>query len=80
MRPRPSNKPAAAKENVEALMRVEPLAIEVGLGLVGLVEGGQESALLRRISAIRKQLATELGYLFRRCASPTICNCAPAST
>src|SRR5580698_9557616 len=31
-------KPAAVKENLEALMRVEPLAIEVGLGLVGLVE------------------------------------------
>ena len=44
-------------------MRVEPLAIEVGLGLVGLVEGAQDSALLRRISSIRKQLATELGYL-----------------
>ena len=25
-------------------MRVEPLAIEVGLGLVGLVEGAQDSA------------------------------------
>jgi flagellar biosynthesis protein FlhA len=56
-------KPAAAKENLEALMRVEPLAIEVGLGLVGLVEGAQDSALLRRISAIRKQLAGDLGYL-----------------
>jgi len=56
-------KPAAAKDNIEALMRIEPLAIEVGLGLVGLVEGAQDSALLRRISAIRKQLATELGYM-----------------
>jgi flagellar biosynthesis protein FlhA len=56
-------KPAAAKENIEALLRVEPLAIEVGLGLVGLVEGAQDSALLRRISSIRKQLATELGYM-----------------
>ena len=56
-------KPAAAKDNVESLMRVEPLAIEVGLGLVGLVEGAQDSALLRRISTIRKQLASELGYL-----------------
>src|SRR5579885_1915338 len=54
---------AAAKENPEALLRVEPLAIEVGLGLVSLVEGGQDSALLRRIAAIRRQLATELGYL-----------------
>jgi flagellar biosynthesis protein FlhA len=57
------SKPAAAKENVESLLRVEPLAIEVGLGLVGLVEGAQESALLRRISAIRRQLASDLGYL-----------------
>jgi flagellar biosynthesis protein FlhA len=56
-------KPAAARENVESLLRVEPLAIEVGLGLVGLVEGAQDSALLRRISTIRKQLASELGYL-----------------
>jgi flagellar biosynthesis protein FlhA len=44
-------------------MRIEPLAIEVGLGLVGLVEGAQDSPLLRRISAIRRQLASELGYL-----------------
>src|SRR5439155_11288701 len=56
-------KPQAAKENVESLLRVEPLAIEVGLGLVGFVEGGQESPLLRRISAIRRQLAGDLGYL-----------------
>jgi flagellar biosynthesis protein FlhA len=56
-------KTAAAKDNTEALLRVEPLAIEVGLGLVGMVEGGQESPLLRRISAIRKQLATDLGYV-----------------
>jgi flagellar biosynthesis protein FlhA len=54
---------APAKENLEALLRVEPLAIEVGLGLVNLVEGAQESPLLRRISAIRRQLATDLGYL-----------------
>jgi flagellar biosynthesis protein FlhA len=56
-------KPAAAKEGVESLLRVEPLAIEVGLGLVGLVEGGADSPLLRRISAIRRQLATDLGYV-----------------
>jgi flagellar biosynthesis protein FlhA len=60
--PSPETKPAA-KENVEAMLRVDPLAVEVGLGLVGLVEGAQDSPLLRRISAIRKQLATDLGYL-----------------
>jgi flagellar biosynthesis protein FlhA len=56
-------KPAPARENLEALLRVEPLAIEVGLGLVHLVEGAQDSPLLRRIAAIRRQLATDLGYL-----------------
>ena len=58
--------PAAAppaKENLESLLKVEPLAVEVGLGLVKLVEGGQNSPLLRRIGGIRRQLATDLGYL-----------------
>jgi flagellar biosynthesis protein FlhA len=61
--PATGSKPAAAKDNLENLLRVEPLAIEVGFGLVNLVEGGQESALLRRIASIRRQLATDLGYL-----------------
>ncbi len=56
-------KPAAPKENLEALLRVEPLAIEVGLGLVGMVEGAQDSPLMRRIAAIRRQLAQDLGFL-----------------
>lgn len=51
------------KENVEALLRVDPLAVEVGLGLVRMVEGGQNSPLLRRIAGIRRQLASDLGYL-----------------
>jgi flagellar biosynthesis protein FlhA len=52
-----------ARENVENLLKVEPLAVEVGLGLVGVAEGGQNSPLLRRIAGIRRQLATDLGYL-----------------
>jgi flagellar biosynthesis protein FlhA len=69
MRARPVAKEQAltaakpARENLESLLRVEPLAIEVGLGLVKMVEGAQNSPLLRRISGIRRQLATELGYL-----------------
>ena len=54
---------APAKENVESLLKVEPLAVEVGLGLVSMVDGGANSALLRRIAGIRKQLAGELGYM-----------------
>ena len=51
------------KENVEDLLKVEALSIEVGLGLVRLVDGGAESPLLRRVGGIRRQLATELGYI-----------------
>jgi flagellar biosynthesis protein FlhA len=68
---RKSARPAAAaeagagppKENLDVFLRVEPLAVEVGLGLVRLVEGGQSSPFLRRIASIRRQLASELGYL-----------------
>jgi flagellar biosynthesis protein FlhA len=56
-------KPAAPKENLEAMLRVEPFAIEMGLGLVKYVGGGQESPLIKRIAAIRRQIAGELGFL-----------------
>jgi len=52
-----------ARENLEALLKVEPLAVEVGLGLVGMAEGGLNSPLLRRIAGIRRQLVTDLGYM-----------------
>ena len=51
------------KESLDTLLKVEPLAVEVGLGLVKFVEGGQNSPLLRRIGAIRRQLASDLGFL-----------------
>jgi flagellar biosynthesis protein FlhA len=54
---------AQPKENLESLLKVEPLAVEVGLGLVKLVEGAQNSPLLRRIAAIRRQLASDAGYM-----------------
>ena len=56
-------KPASASDNLESLLRVEPLAVEVGLGLVRFVAGGQESPLIKRIGGIRRQLASELGFL-----------------
>jgi len=51
-----------AKENIEALLQVDPLTVEVGLGLVRLVDGGANSPLLQRIAGIRKNLASQLGY------------------
>ena len=55
--------PVAAKENLEALLKVEPLTVEMGLGLVKYVGGGQESPLLKRIAGIRRQLAGDMGFL-----------------
>jgi len=52
-----------AKDNLESLLKVEPLSVEVGLGLVKLVEGGINSPLLRRIAGIRRQMASDLGYM-----------------
>ncbi len=47
----------------KALLKVEPVAIEVGLGLVNLVAGGATSPLLKKIAGIRRQFASNLGYL-----------------
>ena len=55
--------PQSAKDSLEALLRIELLAVEVGLGLVKLVEGGANSPLLKRIAGIRRQLVTDLGYI-----------------
>lgn len=56
--------PAAnPREELESLLRVEPIAIEVGLGLATLVAGGKASPLLKRIAGIRRQFVTNLGFL-----------------
>lgn len=55
--------PTAERDNPEAMLRVDLLAVEVGLGLVRMVEGGRNSPLLRRIAGIRRQLAADLGYV-----------------
>ncbi len=52
-----------AKENVENLLHVDPITVEVGVGLVEMVEGGLSSPLLQRIAGIRRQIASTLGYL-----------------
>jgi flagellar biosynthesis protein FlhA len=59
----PAAAPPPKKENLELVLKVEPLALEVGLGLVKLVEGGQNSQLLRRIAGIRKQMASDAGFM-----------------
>jgi flagellar biosynthesis protein FlhA len=44
-------------------LRVETMELEVGYGLVGLVEGGASGGLVERIGLIRRQIAGELGLI-----------------
>jgi len=59
----PSSASRPSKENLDDLLRVEPLSIEVGVSLIGFMAEGTNSPLLRRIGSIRKQLASELGFI-----------------
>ncbi len=48
---------------VENLLKVDVLELEVGYGLVPLIDTTQGGDLLDRISAVRRQLAVELGLV-----------------
>ncbi|MCD6249726.1 MAG: flagellar biosynthesis protein FlhA [candidate division Zixibacteria bacterium] len=55
--------PAAPEERTEDLLKVDTIGLEIGYGLIPLVDANQGGDLLERISTIRKQLATELGII-----------------
>ncbi len=71
MRDKPAKKktapvvPAAEKkeERVEDYVQVDSLELEIGYGLISLVDNAQGGDLFNRITNIRKQLALELGIL-----------------
>lgn len=50
-------------EKVEALLAVDPMELEVGYGLIRLVDRKQNGDLLDRITNIRKQIAVDLGVI-----------------
>ncbi len=56
-------KPIEGPENVEALLAVDDLEIEVGYGLIGLVDKNQGGELLDRIRSIRRQFALDMGVV-----------------
>jgi len=58
-------RPPEAKppERIETLMRLDPLELEVGYGLIRLVDESQGGDLLSRIKAIRRQFALDLGLI-----------------
>jgi flagellar biosynthesis protein FlhA len=50
-------------DKVETLLTVDPLEIEVGYGLIRMVDRKQNGDLLDRITNIRRQTASELGIV-----------------
>lgn len=48
-------------ETLESLLPLDPLSLEIGYGLIPLVEEG--GPLLTRIKAIRKQMVTDMGFI-----------------
>ncbi len=48
---------------IENLLKIDVLELEVGYGLVPLIDTHQGGDLLERISAVRRQLAVELGLV-----------------
>ena len=51
------------KENIENLLPLDMVELEVGFGLINIVESDQSGDLLERIKSIRKQFALDLGIV-----------------
>jgi flagellar biosynthesis protein FlhA len=54
-------KPAA--DSLDALLKLDDLSLEVGYGLVALVDEKQGGQLLQRVRALRRHLAVQLGFM-----------------
>jgi flagellar biosynthesis protein FlhA len=50
-------------EKVESLLKIDPLGLEVGYGLIPLLDVNQGGTVLERIKAVRRQIAQELGVV-----------------
>ncbi len=50
-------------ESVVQLMQVDPISLEVGRGLLSLVDPNQGAKLLERVTSIRRHVALELGIV-----------------
>lgn len=55
--------PEPEDRSVEDLLRVDPVEIELGYSLIALVDETQGGDVFKRITNVRKQLATELGII-----------------
>ncbi|MFN8362036.1 MAG: flagellar biosynthesis protein FlhA [Candidatus Kapaibacterium sp.] len=51
------------EQPVEELLRIDPVEVELGIGLISLVDETQGGDVFKRITNIRRQIATELGMI-----------------
>lgn len=51
------------QEQIEDFLQVDPVELEIGYGLISLVDENQGGDLFHRISNVRKQVALELGIV-----------------
>ncbi len=61
--PAEADKPAAPREEVLKELSIDPLELGIGFGLVPLVDRRTGGSLVRRVSMIRRQIASELGMV-----------------
>jgi flagellar biosynthesis protein FlhA len=50
-------------EEVDTIIPLDAIGLEVGYGLIPLVDSAQGGELLHRIKALRRQLATDMGFI-----------------
>ncbi|MGA7574773.1 MAG: flagellar biosynthesis protein FlhA [Terriglobales bacterium] len=60
---KPQSAVAPASEPLDSVLKLDELMLEVGLGLVPLVDSKQGGQLLGKVRSLRKQLAQQLGFL-----------------
>lgn len=54
---------APKKENIESMLPLDMVELEVGYGLISVVDSSKSGDLLERIASIRKQFALDLGIV-----------------
>lgn len=52
-----------ANDSLDALLKLDDLSLEVGYGLIALVDEKQGGQLLQRVRALRRHLAVQLGFM-----------------
>src|SRR4051812_43939864 len=54
---------ASPRDQVQEALTLDPLELCIGFGLVPLVDGSSGGSLLQRVSAVRRQIAAEVGTI-----------------